>query len=57
MLKKNLVICWSHKEEPKLTGKQKATLIVFALAFVVMIIGFIPWVNLMLHYLKVGVNT
>ena len=33
----------SHKEEPKLTGKQKATLIVFALAFVVMIIGFIPW--------------
>lgn len=31
------------KEEPKLSGKQKATLIVFALAFVVMIIGFIPW--------------
>ena len=32
-----------QKEEPKLSGKQKATLIVFALAFVVMIIGFIPW--------------
>ena len=30
-----------QKEEPKLSGKQKATLIV--LAFVVMIIGFIPW--------------
>ena len=33
----------SQKEEPKLTGKQKATLIIFALAFLVMIIGFIPW--------------
>ena len=32
-----------QKEEPMLSGKQKATLIVFALAFVVMIIGFIPW--------------
>lgn len=32
-----------QKEEPKLSGKQKATLIVFALAFMVMIIGFIPW--------------
>ncbi len=32
-----------QKKEPKLSGKQKATLIVFALAFVVMIIGFIPW--------------
>ena len=31
------------KKAAKLTGKQKATLIVFALAFVVMILGFIPW--------------
>ena len=28
---------------PKLTGKQKATLILFLLTFVIMIIGFIPW--------------
>ncbi len=28
---------------PTLTGKQKATLIVFAITFIVMIIGFIPW--------------
>ena len=30
-------------KEVKLTGKQKATLWLFASAFVVMIIGFIPW--------------
>ena len=30
-------------KEVKLTGKQKATLWLFAAAFVVMIIGFIPW--------------
>ena len=28
---------------PKLTGKQKITLILFLLTFVIMIIGFIPW--------------
>ena len=33
----------TSKKVVKLTGKQKATLIVFALAFVVMILGFIPW--------------
>ena len=31
------------KEDPKLTGKQKATLVLFLLTFVIMIIGFIPW--------------
>lgn len=33
----------SQGEVDKLTGKQIATLIVFALTFVVMIVGFIPW--------------
>ena len=32
-----------EKNDPKLTGKQKATLILFLLTFVIMIIGFIPW--------------
>ena len=32
-----------HKEKAVLTKKQKATLWLFALTFVVMIIGFIPW--------------
>lgn len=32
-------------EDPKLTGRQKAVLIMFALTFVIMIIGFIPWVD------------
>lgn len=31
------------QKDIRLTGKQKATLILFALTFVVMIIGFIPW--------------
>ena len=31
------------KAEAKLTGKQKATLCLFALTFIIMIIGFIPW--------------
>ena len=31
------------EKKEKLTGKQKITLILFALTFVVMIIGFIPW--------------
>ena len=30
-------------KEETLTGKQKATLIIFAMTFLVMIIGFIPW--------------
>ena len=30
----------------RLTGKQKAVLIVFALSFVVQILGFIPWADL-----------
>ena len=36
---------YANKEEKvaKLTGKQKATLILFGLTFVIMIIGFIPW--------------
>ncbi len=32
-----------EKSNPKLTGKQKATLIMFLFTFVIMIIGFIPW--------------
>lgn len=32
-----------NEKEVKLTGKQKATLWLFASAFVVMILGFIPW--------------
>lgn len=31
------------EEKAKLTGKQKATLVLFGLTFVIMIIGFIPW--------------
>ncbi|MBR3322103.1 YfcC family protein [Candidatus Saccharibacteria bacterium] len=33
----------THDEVIKLTGKQIATLVVFALTFVVMIVGFVPW--------------
>lgn len=33
-------------EKTKLTGRQKAVLIIFGLAFVVMILGFIPWEDL-----------
>ena len=32
-----------EKKEAKLTGKQKFTLILFGLTFLVMIIGFVPW--------------
>ena len=31
------------KKEAKLTGKQKITLILFGLTFLIMIIGFVPW--------------
>ncbi len=30
-------------KNPKLTGKQKVTLVLFLLTFIVMIVGFIPW--------------
>mgnify|MGYP004552952635 FL=1 len=33
----------ASKEKARLTGKQKVTLWLFALTFVIMIIGFIPW--------------
>ncbi len=33
----------SLAKEAKLTGKQKATLLLFLLTFIVMIVGFIPW--------------
>ncbi len=33
----------SHDDDVKLSGKQIATLIVFAITFLVMIVGFIPW--------------
>ena len=33
-------------QEPGMTGRQKWTLVVFALTFVIMIVGFIPWNDL-----------
>lgn len=33
----------NKKEEAKLSGKQKFTLLLFLLTFIIMIIGFIPW--------------
>ena len=33
----------SHNEDVRLTGKQIVTLVIFAITFVVMIVGFIPW--------------
>ena len=33
------------EENPKLTGRQKLVLVLFALTFVIMIVGFIPWVD------------
>ena len=33
----------SHDDEAKLSGKQIATLILFGITFLVMIVGFIPW--------------
>ena len=33
-------------EDVKLSGKQKAVLVLFAISFVIMICGFIPWVDL-----------
>lgn len=35
----------NKNKKVSLTGRQKATLILFALTFVIMIIGFIPWVD------------
>ena len=36
----------ANPDAPTMTGRQKATLVVFALTFVVMIVGFIPWEDL-----------
>lgn len=36
----------AYPDDASMTGRQKATLVVFAIAFVVMIIGFIPWEDL-----------
>lgn len=33
-------------EDVKLTGKQKIVLVIFAISFIVMILGFIPWADL-----------
>ena len=33
----------SNDDEPKLSGKQIATLVMFAITFLVMIVGFVPW--------------
>ena len=36
----------ANADEQSMTGRQKAALVAFALAFVVMIVGFIPWEDL-----------
>lgn len=43
-----------ESKEVTLTGRQKATLWIFGITFIVMIVGFIPWVNLVLHSLSHG---
>lgn len=42
-MEKNYAIHGDEKEEVKLTGGQKVTLILFLLTFLIMIVGFIPW--------------
>ena len=42
---------------PKMTGRQKATLIVFALTFVIMIVSFIPWADLGVTIFDAGATT
>ena len=40
-----------------MTGRQKAALIVFALTFVVMIVGFIPWGDFGVNVFDAGAAT
>ncbi len=42
---------------PKMTGRQKWSLIVFALTFVVMIVSFIPWTDLGVNVFEIGSST
>lgn len=44
----------SEKEDAKLTGKQKVTLLLFLLTFVIMIIGFIPWEDFGIEFFTKG---
>lgn len=59
---------WGHDERiveveergaavPAMTGRQKATLIVFALTFVIMIVSFIPWESLGVDAFNAGAVT
>ena len=42
---------------PKMTGRQKASLVVFALTFVIMIVSFIPWTDLGVTIFEAGATT
>ena len=42
---------------PKMTGRQKASLVVFALTFVIMIVSFIPWTDLGFNGFEAGLAT
>ncbi len=44
----------AHPDQPTMSGRQKATLVVFALAFAVMIVGFIPWEDLGVNLFNEG---
>lgn len=46
----------AHPGNESMTGRQKATLVVFALAFVVMIIGFVPWQDLGVNLFNEGAS-
>ena len=42
------------EEKAKLTGKQKVTLVLFLMTFVIMIIGFIPWADFGVEFFAKG---
>lgn len=42
------------QEDPKLTGRQKWTLLIFAFTFAVMVIGFIPWGDFNVNFFSEG---
>ena len=47
----------NQAEAPKMTGRQKASLVVFALTFVIMIVSFIPWADLGVTIFDAGATT
>ena len=47
----------ANPNEKLMTGRQKWTLIVFALTFVVMIVGFIPWGDFGVEVFDAGAAT